>query len=276
MSLSTLLLIVLGGSAGALIFAVGLSRWVMARDTGTPEMRKISDAIQEGAEAYLRRQNKTIAMLAVAVAAILAIGYGMLRTSQPTDPVSDRGMLAMFITLSFALGALSSAIAEAATPAVAAQVPGMDTTQLAARVDQIALTPGGGALMAEILHDVHARMIGDQDGPVEITGDQLAVATRVEAAAAAPAVELPVPRIGALVVLDTILSALVPFVAIAAVVAHTLATEQAMAQPDALGWVDPFSQRDGWQSHGRQRRHWSFDDAGESVTATLTYGAGGA
>ena len=72
--------------------------------------------------------------------------------------------------------------------------------------------------MAEILHDVHARMIGDQDGPVEITGDQLAVATRVEAAAAAPAVELPVPRIGALVVLDTILSALVPFVAIAAVV----------------------------------------------------------
>ena len=62
--------IVLGGSAGALIFAVGLSRWVMARDTGTPEMRKISDAIQEGAEAYLRRQNKTIAMLAVFVAAL--------------------------------------------------------------------------------------------------------------------------------------------------------------------------------------------------------------
>ena len=111
MSLSTLLLIVLGGSAGALIFAVGLSRWVMARDTGTPEMRKISDAIQEGAEAYLRRQNKTIAMLAVFVAALLVVGYGVLRTSQPTDPVNDRGMLAMFITLSFALGALSSAIA---------------------------------------------------------------------------------------------------------------------------------------------------------------------
>ena len=64
--------------------------------------------------------------------------------------------------------------------------------------------------------------------------------------------------------------------AIAAVVAHTLATEQAMAQADASGWVDPFARRDGWQSHGRQRRHWSFDDAGESVTATLTYGAGGA
>ena len=111
MSLSTLLLIVIGGSVGALVFAIALSRWVMARNTGTPEMRKISDAIQEGAEAYLRRQNKTIAMLAVVVAALLAVGYGMVRSSQPTDPVSDRGMLAVFITLSFALGALSSAIA---------------------------------------------------------------------------------------------------------------------------------------------------------------------
>ena len=105
------MLIVLGGSAGALVFAVGLSRWVLARDTGTPEMRVISDAIQEGAEAYLRRQNRTIAVLAVVVAAALAIGYGVLRQSIPADPVSDRTLLAFFITTSFVLGALSSAIA---------------------------------------------------------------------------------------------------------------------------------------------------------------------
>ena len=111
MPLSTLLVIVLGGSAGALIFAVGLSRWVLARGTGTPEMRVISDAIQEGAEAYLRRQNKTIALLAVLVAAALAIGYGLLRQSMPGDPVSDRTMLAFYITLSFLLGALSSGVA---------------------------------------------------------------------------------------------------------------------------------------------------------------------
>ena len=53
---SSLLTIVIGASIGALIFAVGLARWVLARSTGTPEMRKISDAIQEGAEAYLRRR----------------------------------------------------------------------------------------------------------------------------------------------------------------------------------------------------------------------------
>ena len=111
MSLSTLLSIVIGGSVGALVFAVGLSRWVLARDTGTPEMRVISDAIQEGAEAYLRRQNKTIAMLAVLVAIVLAFGYGVLRQSMPADPVSDRSMLAFYVTVSFLLGALSSGIA---------------------------------------------------------------------------------------------------------------------------------------------------------------------
>jgi K(+)-stimulated pyrophosphate-energized sodium pump len=111
MSLSTLLLIILGGSAGALVFAVALSRWVLARSTGTPEMRKISDAIQEGAEAYLRRQNRTIAVLAVLVAIVLAVGYGLVRQSIDADPVSNRTLLAVYITLSFLLGALSSGIA---------------------------------------------------------------------------------------------------------------------------------------------------------------------
>ncbi len=108
---STLLMIVIGASVGALLFAVGLARWVLARSTGTPEMRKISDAIQEGAEAYLARQNKTIAMLAVLVAAVLAVGYGVLRTHNATDPVDDPKVFALFITLSFLLGALSSGIA---------------------------------------------------------------------------------------------------------------------------------------------------------------------
>jgi K(+)-stimulated pyrophosphate-energized sodium pump len=111
MPLSTLLTVVLGVSAGALVFAIALSRWVLARSTGTPEMRVISDAIQEGAEAYLRRQNRTIAVLAVLVAAALAIGYGVLRQSMPGDPVADRTMLAFYVTISFLLGALSSGIA---------------------------------------------------------------------------------------------------------------------------------------------------------------------
>ena len=111
MPLSTLLTIVLGVSAGALVFAIALSRWVLSRSTGTPEMRVISDAIQEGAEAYLRRQNRTISVLAVLVALALAVGYGVLRQSMPGDPVADRTMLAFYVTVSFLLGALSSGIA---------------------------------------------------------------------------------------------------------------------------------------------------------------------
>jgi K(+)-stimulated pyrophosphate-energized sodium pump len=108
---SSLLGIIIGGSVIALVFAVFLARWVLARGTGTDAMRAISDAIQEGAEAYLRRQNKTIAVLAVAVAALLFIGYGVLRGHADADPVSDPKVLALFVTLSFFLGALSSGIA---------------------------------------------------------------------------------------------------------------------------------------------------------------------
>ena len=110
-SQSSLLWIVLGCSAFALLFAIWLSRWVLSRSRGNTDMQKISDAIQQGAEAYLARQYKTIAALALVVAVLLAVGYGVLRTSIPTDPVSSSTLLALYITLSFLLGALSSGIA---------------------------------------------------------------------------------------------------------------------------------------------------------------------
>ena len=47
---SSLLTLVIGASAIALVFAVFLARWVLARPRGTPEMQKISNAIQQGAD----------------------------------------------------------------------------------------------------------------------------------------------------------------------------------------------------------------------------------
>ncbi len=49
----------------ALVAAGLLARAVIASDTGTPEMQAISNAIREGAEAFLRRQYKTIGIIAV-------------------------------------------------------------------------------------------------------------------------------------------------------------------------------------------------------------------
>ena len=58
--------------------------------------------------------------------------------------------------------------------------------------------------------------------------------------------------------------------AAAAAVARTLAVEQAGVT------ADPFSQRDGFMSHGTQQRRFEFEFGGERVKAWLTYGKAGA
>jgi len=111
MSESMLLSIVLGISVFGLIVAWALARWVLKKDVGSQAMQNISNAIKEGAEAFLRRQFKTIIWLAVAFAVLLFIGYGFLRNHMPTDPVTTATGLAFWITLSFVLGALCSLFA---------------------------------------------------------------------------------------------------------------------------------------------------------------------
>src|SRR5918999_2520233 len=94
----------------SLVFAVYLARWVLARDTGTPKMREISDAIKEGAEAFLSRQNRTIILMSAILAAVIFFLYAYVRTTSPADPVSPVQM-AFWTTFSFVLGALCSVIA---------------------------------------------------------------------------------------------------------------------------------------------------------------------
>jgi K(+)-stimulated pyrophosphate-energized sodium pump len=108
---SSLLILIVGTSAFTLLFALWLARWVLAQQRGKPEMQRISDAIQQGAEAFLARQYRTITVLAVVVAAVIYIGYAFLRTPNRADPVGDPRTLALYLTASFVLGALSSGIA---------------------------------------------------------------------------------------------------------------------------------------------------------------------
>ena len=108
---SSLLTLVIAASALALVFAVFLARWVLSRSRGTPEMQKISNAIQQGAEAYLARQYKTIALLSIVVAILLGVGYGFFRPTTPYDPVQNPRTFALYVTASFLLGALSSGVA---------------------------------------------------------------------------------------------------------------------------------------------------------------------
>src|SRR4030042_1029937 len=58
----------------ALVFVVFIAKKVMRQDPGTPLMVSISDAIHEGAMAFLKREYRAIAIFAIIVAALLAVG----------------------------------------------------------------------------------------------------------------------------------------------------------------------------------------------------------
>src|SRR5262245_27817194 len=99
------LTLVLTISVLALAFAGWLTVNVMRNDTGTPEMQAISDAIKEGAQAFLRRQYKTIALMSVVLAVLIFVLYAFLRKPSSADPVSSV-QLAIYTTISFVFGAL--------------------------------------------------------------------------------------------------------------------------------------------------------------------------
>ncbi len=66
-------LVPIAGIIGLLVAGV-LTKMIFKKDTGTPEMKSIGDAIREGAMAYLSRQYKTIAIISVILGLIIAIG----------------------------------------------------------------------------------------------------------------------------------------------------------------------------------------------------------
>src|SRR5690554_6628963 len=75
LTLGTTSLVIVGAiaviAALALVFAVALRRQVLAAGEGTASMQDIAKAIQEGAQAYLNRQFRTLLLFAVVVFALL-------------------------------------------------------------------------------------------------------------------------------------------------------------------------------------------------------------
>lgn len=97
-----LIVVVLGISIISLGYAGYLTRFVLSQDTGTSAMQVISNAIKEGAEAFLRRQYSTITMLAIVLAALIFILYWFAK--------GDHDM-AWRTTVAFLFGAGCSGIA---------------------------------------------------------------------------------------------------------------------------------------------------------------------
>ena len=86
----------------ALLAALMLVRAVIASDTGTAEMQAISNAIREGAEAFLKRQYTTIGEMATALALVVFVGYHMSARTSP---------FALKTVISFLVGAVCSGLA---------------------------------------------------------------------------------------------------------------------------------------------------------------------
>ena len=101
-------------SAAAALLAIGvgfyLARSVLAADQGTPKMREIAAAIQEGAAAYLKRQFRTIGVIIVPVAAIVFLTSTAIEKSDGSEALSF-GQSGLFRTIAFVLGCLASGFA---------------------------------------------------------------------------------------------------------------------------------------------------------------------
>ncbi len=89
-----------GICAIALAFAGWLVDWIMKKDEGTAEMKKVAQAIQEGARAFLNRQYRTIGLITLLVAVGLVVIYAMI----------GEATLGWQTALAFIFGAASSAL----------------------------------------------------------------------------------------------------------------------------------------------------------------------
>ncbi|XP_044495261.1 pyrophosphate-energized membrane proton pump 2-like [Mangifera indica] len=94
------------------VFSVYLSKWVLAKDEGPPEMAQISDAIRDGAEGFFRTQYGTISKMACLLALVIFSIY-LFRSTTPQQESSGIGRAtSAYITVAaFLLGALCSGVA---------------------------------------------------------------------------------------------------------------------------------------------------------------------
>lgn len=96
----------------AMLFAILLIRDVLRRDVGTPAMQDIAGRILEGAVAFIKRQYRTIGMLAIFAAIVVAIVVGLLTSQKILDEQYHTSAfgIAWRTGLAFLLGAACSAV----------------------------------------------------------------------------------------------------------------------------------------------------------------------
>jgi K(+)-stimulated pyrophosphate-energized sodium pump len=90
--MSSIILFALACGGLGVLYALYTAAWVTKQDSGTDRMRQISDAVKEGATAFLRREYKTVAIVGVVLAILLLY-------------------LGVWTSIGFVIGAFGSALA---------------------------------------------------------------------------------------------------------------------------------------------------------------------
>ena len=105
------LVLLISGLSAVLAIAVGfiLMKQVLAADQGTPKMREIAAAIQEGAAAYLKRQFRTIALILVPLAVVVFVTSSAIIKPNGSTALSF-AQAGIFRTLAFVLGCVASGL----------------------------------------------------------------------------------------------------------------------------------------------------------------------
>jgi K(+)-stimulated pyrophosphate-energized sodium pump len=102
----------LAAAAAILAIAVGLFlvRSVLAADEGTPKMKEIALAIQEGALAYLKRQFKTIGLILIPLAVIVFITSTKVLKGDGVTEALSQTQAGIWRTVAFILGGVFSGL----------------------------------------------------------------------------------------------------------------------------------------------------------------------
>ena len=85
----------------SLAFALYLARYVLGKDKGSEAMQEISNAIKQGAEAFLKRQYTTIGILSVVLSLVIFVVYWLI----------GKPVLGLQTSVAFIFGAFSSGLA---------------------------------------------------------------------------------------------------------------------------------------------------------------------
>jgi K(+)-stimulated pyrophosphate-energized sodium pump len=97
----------LGGAVIALLYALYLFTYIRRQDPGNPKMQEIATAVRQGADAFLNREYKVIAPIAVIIAILIFVGIDI--------PLKTGGATAVGFLIGAALSALAGYIGMATT-----------------------------------------------------------------------------------------------------------------------------------------------------------------